>query len=434
MFPETLVEKHLAVSLIQKLHTSQKPMVNHVKPSRHRAIQDRTQKMQRQIAEGAIRVLSTSGVAGLTHRAVAKEARVSLAATTRHYSGKIDILAEASRLLLSEYLDSFKSLQARLRQNPERSIETLDDLVVQVTVNALCRDRDRSLAWWEIMLFSGRSPEGQALARDWFVKLDAIWLSLAEELAGHPDPRQIRISIERALGMIFLLHPLELGREAVESLFADTDIHRYLDHATTDDFDAENDDTKKAKMRERLVETGVRILIDEGPDALSYRAAADRVGMVRSGPSYYFASVNALIEAAQLSLFARAKQRYRTGFQNRTHRCGTASELAKLTGTIFLSEAGAFHMENLAYFSVWIAAARSPGLRGFVQRILLDQSAGWTRRVREIHEGDAPPGLALKMQSVYAGKLARALAVGATRMDPHVTSLDFLAAARLSGN
>jgi len=84
-------------------------MVNHVKPSRHRAVQDRTLKMQRRIAEGAIRVLSTSGVAGLTHRAVAKEAHVSLAATTRHYSGKIDILAEASRLLF-EYLGSFRSL------------------------------------------------------------------------------------------------------------------------------------------------------------------------------------------------------------------------------------------------------------------------------------------------------------------------------------
>ncbi len=390
--------------------------------------------MQRQIAEGTIRVLSTSGVAGLTHRAVAKDAQVSLAATTRHYSGKIDILAEASRLLLSEYLDSFKSLQTRLRQNPETSIETLDDLVVQVTVNALCRERDRSLAWWEIMLFSGRSPEGQALARDWFVKLDAIWSSLAEELVQHPDPQQIRISIEWALGMIFLLHPLELGRDAVESLFADMDIHRYLDHATTDDIDAGNDDTRKAKMRAQLVETGVRILIDQGPDALSYRAVADRAGMVRSGPSYYFASVNALMEAAQLSLFARAKQRYRTGFQNQMHRCGTASELARLTGMIFLSEASDFQMENVAYFSVWIAAARSPGLRGFVQHILLDQSAGWTRRIREIHEGDAPSGLALKLQSIYAGKLARALAVGATRMDPDVISSDFLAAARLSGH
>jgi len=231
-----------------------------------------------------------------------------------------------------------------------RPIATQDDLVVQVMVNALRRDRHRSLTWWEIMSFSGRSPQGQALARDWFVKLDAIWLSLAEEPVRHPDPRQIRISIERALGMIFLLHPLEPGRDAVESLFSDTDIHHYLDHAITDDFDVGNDDTRKAKIRARLVETGVRILIDEGPDALSYRAAADRAGMVRGGPGYCFASVNALMQAAQLSLFARAQQRYHTGFQKRTHRSGTASELAKLTGTIFLNGAGAFHIENLACF------------------------------------------------------------------------------------
>ena len=76
---------------------------------RREAKQDRSIIRQRRITEGAIAAISKHGIAGLTHRSVAQEAHVSLAATTYYYQTKTDIIADASRALLTRYLDAIGS-------------------------------------------------------------------------------------------------------------------------------------------------------------------------------------------------------------------------------------------------------------------------------------------------------------------------------------
>lgn len=386
--------------------------------------------MQRQIAEGAIAVLATAGLAGVTHRAVAKEANVSLAATTRHYSGKMDILAEASRLLLSEYLESFETLKVRLQQGKADQLHTLDDLMFQVTVNALCRDRQRSLAWWEIMLSGGRSPIGQTLARTWFQKLNEVWLDIGQGFDTLPDERQIRLAIERVIGTIFLLHPLELDQGSIERLLGGADLKEFLKPQCLDQGELVNPKDKKEKMRAFLIETGAQILIEQGPGAMSYRSVAERAGMTRSGPSYYFESMNDLVEGAQLVLFSRAKERYETNFRNLTYPCDTPEELARLAAQIFRQEAKDFELENLAYFSTWIAAARSPDLRGFVERILYDRSLTSEERISEVSQIDASDRKAFAIHAVFVGKLVKALATGPDKFAD--LECDFLTALYIS--
>jgi len=53
--------------------------------------QERSIARRGRIAEAAIEVLATHGVAGMTHRLVAQRACVSLAATTYYYNTKFDI-------------------------------------------------------------------------------------------------------------------------------------------------------------------------------------------------------------------------------------------------------------------------------------------------------------------------------------------------------
>jgi DNA-binding transcriptional regulator YbjK len=109
-----------------------------------RAAQERALRTRRKIAEGAIQVLAARGVSGLTHRAVAKEAGVSLAATTYHFETKQDILAETSRMLMEGYLEAFRRLKTRVRAGEETAIRSMDDLVERVVGNALGRERTRS--------------------------------------------------------------------------------------------------------------------------------------------------------------------------------------------------------------------------------------------------------------------------------------------------
>lgn len=154
--------------------------------ARQRALQDRTLRTRARIVDGAVAVLAQAGVAGLTHRAVAKAAGVSLAATTYHFATKADILAETSRVQLAGYLDAFRRFGGRLREDGE-GIGSLDDLVLRVVLNALGRERTRSLAWLELALHGGRSRDGRALAQAWYGELDAIWADIGARQQAAPS-------------------------------------------------------------------------------------------------------------------------------------------------------------------------------------------------------------------------------------------------------
>ena len=58
----------------------------------------RGERTRLRVLEGALRVLARDGVGGVTHRAVAKEAGVSLSATTYYFKSKSELLADAYRL------------------------------------------------------------------------------------------------------------------------------------------------------------------------------------------------------------------------------------------------------------------------------------------------------------------------------------------------
>src|SRR3569833_795187 len=59
--------------------------------------QERSLERRTRMACAAIEILASHGVAGLTHRLVAANARVSLAATTYYFSTKYEIVTEATK-------------------------------------------------------------------------------------------------------------------------------------------------------------------------------------------------------------------------------------------------------------------------------------------------------------------------------------------------
>lgn len=367
-------------------------------------VQKRAVETRQKIVAGLVRVIVQAGLPGVTHRAVAQAAGVSLAATTRHFDTKDAMLTEVSGQVLAGYLAGLDRLRGRIERGQAPGIARLDDVVALVTRNALVRERDLSLAWCELILHGGRSAQGRALARRWFDGIDGHWRAIAATLGDGSDEMDVTIAVDTAVGLLFLLHPFRLQADQVGPLLAGQTT------VAADPGNVVPQDAAGATGRAHVLAAAIGVLVDQGPQAVSYRAVAERAGLSRSAPGYYFATVDAMLEAAQTALFARAKDRYRDGF--RAHERGRldAGQLADLTSAIFGREALQYPQENLAFHSVWVRAAVQDSLRPAIGAALHDQQQAWRQALSSV---GAPPANALRVQALFVGKLVRAMTAGA---------------------
>jgi DNA-binding transcriptional regulator YbjK len=396
---------------------------------RRRATQERTVAARAKIAQGAMEVLARSGVVGLTHRAVAKAAGVSLAATTYHFASKADIIAEASRALLDGYLAAFRRMQGRIASGEEAGLASLDSLVERVVQNALGRERIRSLAWCELILHGGRSASGRALAASWYEQLDSIW----HEIARLVDPAATRAdasaAIDLTVGLTFILHPLGLEPAATKKLVTGRgDIEPLLRKLAKSETEPAPGHGEAGDTRSRIVEVAIGIIVEDGAAGISYGRIAEAAGMVRSGPSYYFPTIDGLVAAAQVAMFERAKTRYRSGLSAYQRSDIDESHLLDLTTGIFLREALEFGRENVGYFSIWLSAAQNASLRPAVASSLFDLHRAWARRIAA-GSGTVPlPSVPLRVQALFIGKLIRTIVANVKPSDLSRARDDFAAA------
>lgn len=407
--------------------------------SRQRFVQDRAVATRGKITDGAVEVLARSGVAGLTHRAVARAAGVSLAATTYHFDTKSDIITEASRILLDGYLTAFRRLVERMDAGAETNLRNLDDLVVRVVINAIGRQRIRSLAWCELVLHGGRSVEGRALALAWYEQFDAIWLAIAERIGPIPATARARAAVDLAVGLTFLLHPLVLDTETAAGLLAGSVDAEVLLAEIADNLDRGAFDAgatraiaplRSEERRDQIVEAAINTLIEEGAAGVSYRSVAQRAGMVRSGPGYYFPTIDGLLQAAQRALFERAKARYRSGLAAPPSSELDEDRILDLTTAIYFREALEFVRQNIGYYSAWLGAAQNRSLRPMVAAALLDQNRAWARRITLVFGRIPHRTTPLRMQAIFLGKLVRAMAAGVSLNDLSHVRVDFAAVLR----
>lgn len=388
------------------------------------------------IVAGAIQVLAQGGVQGLTHRAVAKAAGVSLAATTYHFDTLTEIIEATSRALLDDYLAGFRRLGTRIVAGDEQSVASLDDLVRRVVANALGRDRTRSLAWCELILHGGRSPNGRALAKSWYDELDAIWHDIALLFDPAATRRAASAAVDLTVGMTFFLHPLGLDQAtATELLDGRMDVPTVLagisssSHAQPD-AGGEDAGARYAETRRKVLQAAIDVIVEDGAAGISYGRVADAMGMVRSGPSYYFPSIDRLLQCAQMSFFERAKARYRSGLAAQDAACIDEDRLLDLTTAIFFREALEFARENIGFYSVWMNAAQNPALRPAVASSLLDLDRAWARRIAATTGKTPDPAAPLQMQALFIGKVVRTIAASMEVADLSRAREDFAAILR----
>jgi DNA-binding transcriptional regulator YbjK len=140
------------------------------------------------IIEATIRLIGRAGVDGVTHRAVAEEAGVSLSSTTYHYASKDEIVSEALRRVAALEIERVGRDAERLADgHPDNAsiARALGDwLAEQLEGARLLQVR----AGYHLQLEVGKRPELREINHEWAL---AVY-GLAERVlraAGSPRPR-----------------------------------------------------------------------------------------------------------------------------------------------------------------------------------------------------------------------------------------------------
>jgi DNA-binding transcriptional regulator YbjK len=127
---------------------------------RPRGATDRERRLR--ITQAAIEVVGERGVAGLTHRAVAKAAGVPLGSTTYHFATLDDILEAA----LQKALDDNREQRMQWASTLPDDVD-LADALAELTEQETGPGRAQVLVEYELYLAALRHPSLQALSRAW---------------------------------------------------------------------------------------------------------------------------------------------------------------------------------------------------------------------------------------------------------------------------
>src|SRR5690606_37606899 len=114
----------------------------------------------------------------------------------------------------------FRGLAARISEARETGIGNVADLVERVVLNALGRERTRSLAWSELLLHGGRTSAGRTLAQVWYEQLDAIWHDIARLVEPDVPANSASAAVDLTVGLTFILHPLGVDTATAGAVLA----------------------------------------------------------------------------------------------------------------------------------------------------------------------------------------------------------------------
>lgn len=378
---------------------------------RKRTQQARSRLRQRDIILGAIAVISEHGIAGLTHRRVARQAGVSLAATTYYFETKNDIIKHASSELLEQYVQAFRRFENRHATAPQAL--SFRDFALRLVANAMGKHRTVTLAWCEITLNAAHEPHLQDLTRSWFGHLNDIWRNIARKLGEEHVESAATSAIDAVVGFIFLLVPLGLSQGSLHLLLSNdvADFEPDFPHESAGPVPPIITRKKAEETRERILRSAVEILTSGSGQTLTFRNVAERTGLTVPALTYHFASMSQLLNAAQMRLFDETRLRYRLTRGAIDYGAIDAAQMTMLTADVFLREATEHRDLSLAAYPVYIQSSRDPSLKPGLWAINAIQWRGWSRIMDRLSPNSTPFDAWL-MAAVFTGKLIRIMTTG----------------------
>jgi DNA-binding transcriptional regulator YbjK len=128
-------------------------------PKRRRRGIERTNK----ILEATLRILAREGASAVTHRAVAEEAGVPIAATTYYFESKDDLLSGAFRRHAENEAMRVSAAISNLEE--DATVDELADRLGDYLFEGLNAARPSILAEHELLLQAARSPDLETYSR-----------------------------------------------------------------------------------------------------------------------------------------------------------------------------------------------------------------------------------------------------------------------------
>lgn len=136
-----------------------------VAANKRKPAQSRSSLRKRAILDATVRVIARSGTNAVTHRAVAKEADVPLAATTYYFASKDDLLAESFCMLADAEI---AEIERGLDELPDTmSPDVAAALAASFVASDLRQKHAQILAEMELHLEAGRRQELDDTHRRW---------------------------------------------------------------------------------------------------------------------------------------------------------------------------------------------------------------------------------------------------------------------------
>lgn len=158
------------------------------------------------LLDATLRVVAADGPGAVTHRRVAAEAGLPLAATTYWFSSKEELILEAYRIAAARDVDRMRDLAAACERVPPSELAPkLADLVAE----ELADQRATLMASYALWLESARRPELREVERAWTDEYTGVVAQILAA-AGAPDAHQAaRLLIAAIDGLILA----ELSRD-----------------------------------------------------------------------------------------------------------------------------------------------------------------------------------------------------------------------------
>lgn len=154
------------------------------------------------ILEAALRIVAALGPDALTHRRVAQEAGVPLAATTYWFASKESLLAEAYTLAASRDVARIEEVVADLERDGLPSGDGLAALLAELAARELHDQRSGLIAGYALCLEAARRPALREISRGWtdaYVALAAALLLAAGSRRPEQDAQLLVAALDGLL-------------------------------------------------------------------------------------------------------------------------------------------------------------------------------------------------------------------------------------------
>jgi DNA-binding transcriptional regulator YbjK len=147
------------------------------------------------IVSAAVQVVGRCGVDGLTHRAVADEAGVSLSSTTYHFASREDIVGTALQRVAAQETTRAQATINALSARDGEPHQQNQKLLEAITEELAPKDRTALRAQYELQLYAADHPHLRPVVRTWVDAIEEMFTEILHRIGAKEPAQSARVLV-----------------------------------------------------------------------------------------------------------------------------------------------------------------------------------------------------------------------------------------------